>query len=377
MRQADKPATVELGRTGGRPPAAMMAALLDWYDRARRDLPWRARPGMSADPWAVLVSEIMLQQTTVATVSARYAGFLARFPTPHALADASVDDVLHAWQGLGYYRRARALKACAEALVERHGGRVPDDLAALMALPGLGPYTARAVAAIAFERPVLPVDANVQRVLARLIALDRPSAGAIPLLQSVADQLASPVRPSDAAQALIELGALVCAPAAPACLLCPWRPDCAAHATGEPARFPPRAEEKMRNVRHALAFLLQRPDGAILFRRRADKGLLAGMIELPSTEWLAAPPDDATVEAAAPARVDWRPVDGEIRYLFTHLELHVRMLRGRLDGAVRPDGIWAGRETFAALALPTLTLRLLAHAGIAVGQPARNQRMAP
>ena len=206
---------------GTRPPAdvaQLRQRLLAWYDSARRVLPWRALPGVRPDPWRVLVSELMLQQTTVATVRARFAPFLARFPTLAALARAPVDDVLHAWQGLGYYRRARALHACAQTVVAHHDGRLPLEVDALAGLPGLGPYTAAAVAAIAGGRAVVPVDANVERVLARMLALDQPAESARPRLRRAAARLASPAQAGDLAQAVMELGALVCTPRRPACL---------------------------------------------------------------------------------------------------------------------------------------------------------------
>lgn len=346
----------------GSQPVAPLPELLAWYDRTRRILPWRALPGAWMDPWAVLVSEIMLQQTTVATVKGRFAPFLARFPTPQALAAASMDEVLHAWQGLGYYRRARALQACAQAIAADHGGAVPGELDSLLRLPGLGPYTARAVAAIAFGQPVVPVDANVARVLGRVIALEQPPARAARRLQAAADTLADPARPGDVAQALMELGALLCTPRTPSCLLCPWQHACTAFASGQPERYPGRPEVKARARRFAVAFVLERADGALLFQRRPDKGLLAGLMELPSTDWQEEPPGDSHVREQAPADIDWQVLPGEVRHLFTHLDLSIRLVRGRLRGAA-PQGIWATAAAFAELALPTLTVKLLRHAG--------------
>src|SRR3954471_20232263 len=246
--------------------AELRAALLAWYDKARRDLPWRAPPGAAADPWHVLVSELMLQQTTVATIRSRFRPFLARFPTLQTLADVPLDDVLHAWQGLGYYGRARALHACARAVVEQHGGRLPLDVEALLDLPGVGPYTAAAVAAIAGGRAVVPVDANVERVLARLFAVTTPLPAARPHLRALAVRLAAPARAGDFAQALMELGALVCTPRRPACADCPWRPWCAAAREKEPAAYPRKGARAERGQRYAVAFVLERmDDGAILF----------------------------------------------------------------------------------------------------------------
>ena len=345
------------------PPVQLRRRLLHWYDGARRRLPWRALPGETADPWAVLVSEVMLQQTTVATVRGRYAGFLARFPDAGTMARAPLDEVLHAWQGLGYYRRARGLHALAVAVAERHAGQLPADEAALSALPGLGPYTVAAVRAIAFGQPVLPVDGNGARVLARLAEVATPLPSAMPALRRLAGDLAGDERPADLAQALIELGALVCRPAAPACLACPWAEDCRGHAAGTAASLPRKAAARRKPLRHATAFVVERADGAVLFRRRPPTGLLADMIELPSTEWLEGPPPLASALAAAPPGEAWTALPGEVTHVFTHLSLRIRLVRGRARGDV--DGIWRRPERIGDLALPTLTRKLLRHAGLA------------
>jgi A/G-specific adenine glycosylase len=337
--------------------------LLDWYDGARRDLPWRAAPGTLPDPWHVLVSELMLQQTTVATVQGRFAPFLARFPTLEALAGASLDEVLHAWQGLGYYRRARALHACAVAVVERHGGRLPLEADALAELPGVGGYTAAAVAAIAGERPAVPVDANVERVLSRVLAVETPLPAARPKLRAAAGRFAAPERAGDFAQALMELGALVCTPRRPACLACPWRSWCQAARCHDPETFPRKVARGARAVRHATAFLLERADGAVLFRRRPIDGPLGGMVELPSTPWLADPAAAAAaVAASAPAAARWSPVAGAVRHVFTHVDLTVTLVRGTT--ATAEEGMWTRPFRFPELALPTLTKKLLRHAGL-------------
>ena len=359
MPDASSPAA----RLRALPLPGLRADLLAWYDRARRALPWRAGPGQPADPYAVLVSELMLQQTTVATVRGRFAPFLARFPDLAALAAAPLEEVLHAWQGLGYYRRARALHACAVAVATGHGGRLPLRAAELGSLPGIGPYTAAAVAAIAGGEAVVPVDANVERVLARLLGLDRPVASLRPALRTAAQCFAAPERAGDLAQALMELGALVCTPRRPACLACPWRPSCRAAASGAPELLPPRAEARQRAQRHATAFLLRRADGACLFRRRPLDGLLGGMIELPSTEWLADGEElDAAEWQAAPAPADWQTVPGAVRHVLTHIDLTVRLRRAEVPAA--GDGLWMAPDRFAELALPTLTRKLLRHGGL-------------
>jgi len=348
-------------------PEALFRPLLAWYDGARRNLPWRAPPGNRSDPYHVMVSEVMLQQTTVATVRARYAPFLARFPDLATLAAAPLDDVLHAWQGLGYYRRARGLHAAAQAAVARHGGSLPADVDALVQLPGIGPYTAAAIAAIAFEQPVLAVDANVERVLARLFAIETPLPGARGELRRLAGTLAPRTRAGDSVQALMELGALVCRPRTPACLACPLRRHCAAYRRGLAAELPRKSPRAERDRRFATAFHLTRDDGAVLFRRRPAEGLLAGLVELPSTKWTSEASSNELAEAAAPARVAWRRAPGRVRHVFTHLALEVDVWLGHLDrnatvSVAEPEPIWCPPESFDRLTLPALTRRLLSHA---------------
>lgn len=346
---------------------AMRAALLCWFDRERRELPWRAAAGESANPWAVLVSEVMLQQTTVATAAQRFPAFMARFPTPAALASSSLEEVLVAWQGLGYYRRARLLHACARAIVAAHGGRVPDTPEQLRALPGLGAYSAFAVAAIAFNRPVLPVDGNVARVGARLLGLSMPAHRVRATVARELAMLAEGPRPGDLAQALIELGALICRPRAPACDRCPLQRFCCAAESGRPEDFPLPSQRKTLPVRSTMAFFLQRPDGAILFRRRPEEGLLGGMIELPSSPW----GSERSLEehlAHAPASIAWRPLPGEVRHRFTHLELRVLLACGTLEEN-DVAGLWLTPADLAEVPLPTLTRKLLVQCGVIL--PAR------
>ncbi|TVQ39444.1 MAG: A/G-specific adenine glycosylase, partial [Geminicoccaceae bacterium] len=312
---------------------AMFDDLLAWYDAAKRDLPWRAAPGAPVDAYAVLVSEVMLQQTTVATVRGRFAGFMARFPTVEDLARAPLDDVLHAWQGLGYYRRARGLHGCALALVTEHAGRWPRTVEGLQNLPGVGPYTAAAIAAIAFDQPVLAVDGNVERVLARLFRVTTPLPGARAELRRLAHGLRPQQRPGCTVQAMIELGALVCRPRAPGCLTCPLRRHCQAAAAGEALSLPRKAPKKARPQHFAVVFHLRRADGAVLFRRRPAQGLLASMIELPSTPWRATPPSPEAALALAPAHLAWQRQPGRVRHVFTHLSLELELWCGVFDGA--------------------------------------------
>jgi len=282
------------------------AVLLAWYDRHRRALPWRALPGAAADPYRIWLSEIMLQQTTVVTVALYFVRFVARWPDIRALAAASLDEVLHEWQGLGYYARARNLHACARAVVERHEGRFPDDPAMLRALPGIGDYTAAAIAAIAFDHQSAAVDGNVERVVARLFAVGEPLPQAKPKLRAFATALVPERRAGDFAQAVMDLGAVLCTPRRPRCVLCPWRGDCAAAAAGIAESLPARAEKPERPVRYGVVFWLMRDDGAVMLRRRPEKGLLGGMIELPSTPWREVPWDEAEAIPAAPMATAWR-----------------------------------------------------------------------
>ena len=242
--------------------------MLDWYDRNRRILPWRAAPGERPEPYGVWLSEIMLQQTTVATIGRYWAAFRAKWPQVGDLARASQDEVLQQWQGLGYYARARNLHACAQAVAALPGGRFPDTEAGLRALPGIGAYTAAAIAAIAFDRPAVVLDGNVERVMARLFQVETPLPEAKPVLRAHAASLTPQARPGDYAQAVMDLGATICTPRKPRCLLCPWREACAAFRQGEPERLPLKRAKPERPLRRGVGFWLVRPDGSVLLRRR-------------------------------------------------------------------------------------------------------------
>ena len=340
---------------------ALSEKLLDWYDRHRRQLPWRAEPGIQADPYHVLVSELMLQQTTVATVSGRYDPFLRRFPTLETLAAADEADVLHAWQGLGYYRRARALHATAKAVMKDHDGQLPGSVDTLLTLPGIGDYTAKAVAAIAFDGPVLPIDGNGVRVLTRLFAVENPLPKAALDVKKRAAAFEPALRPADLAQALMDLGAMVCRPKQPRCDVCPWREACLGRQEGKAEALPRRAPKLKRPLRQAVAFLLTRPDGAILFRKRASHGLLGGLHELPSSEWRPAPIDRETALDEAPIRSNWRFHENSVRHVFTHFILDLELAYSATDDP--PEGIWQPIDRLDELALPTLMKKLLRHAG--------------
>lgn len=343
-------------------------SLLAWYDTARRDLPWRALPGATPDPYAVWLSEIMLQQTTVKAVIPYYRAFLARWPTLSALAAAPLDDVLAAWAGLGYYSRARNLHACAQAVVARHGGRLPANESELRALPGIGPYTAGAIAAIAFGLRAAPVDGNIERVVARLFAVEQPLPGAKTALRELAAALVPDARAGDFAQALMDLGAMVCTPRRPSCLMCPLSRGCAAHARGIEARLPVKAAKPERPVRHGIAFVAVREDGHVLLRRRPEPGLLARMMEVPSTEWVSDPPSAGKAISAAPVRGSWWPVPGGVTHTFTHFKLEMAVYRAVVPAdatltfwADAARCRWVPRHGLAAEALPSVMRKVIVH----------------
>jgi A/G-specific adenine glycosylase len=352
--------------------AADPAALLAWYDRHRRTLPWRTRKGERADPYRVWLSEIMLQQTTVRAVAPYYAAFLACWPDVRALAAAPLDDVLKAWAGLGYYARARNLHACARAVVEHHGGAFPADEAALRALPGVGDYTAAAIAAIAFDLPASPVDGNIERVVARLFAVEEPLPRAKPRLRKLAATLMPRRRAGDFAQAMMDLGATVCSPKKPACALCPWNESCAAFARGDAETFPRRAPKREGALRRGAAFVVRRADGYLLVRTRPPKGLLGGMTEVPTTDWTADFDEGDALKNAPifsiPARADreiaWRRIPGVVRHVFTHFPLELAVYVAEVVAATpAPAGArWAKISELGGEALPSLMRKVVARA---------------
>src|ERR1700730_1020443 len=282
-----KPSELEQPVASERP-----ALLLSWYDRHRRRLPWRAPAGERADPYRVWLSEIMLQQTGVKTVGPYFEKFLARWPDVGALGRASLDDVLRMWAGLGYYSRARNLHACAVKVARDHGGAFPDSEEGLRALPGIGPYTAAAIAAIAFDRRTMPVDGNIERVVSRVFAIEQELPRAKPRIQELATTLLGPSRAGDeksragdSAQALMDLGASICTPKTPACVLCPLTEDCSARTRGDQETFPRKAPKKSGALRRGAVFVVRRGD-ELLVRARPEKGLLGGMTEVPGSDWL-------------------------------------------------------------------------------------------
>jgi len=340
------------------------ALLLAWYDRHRRRLPWRALPGEHADPYRVWLSEIMLQQTGVKWVAPYFEKFVARWPSVDAMGDASLDDVLRMWAGLGYYSRARNLHACAVTVTRDHGGVFPDSEDGLRALPGIGPYTAAAIAAIAFDRRTMPVDGNIERVVSRLFAVEDAPPQAKPRIRELAATLLGPSRAGDSAQALMDLGSSICTPKKPVCSLCPFTDDCAARVRGDQETFPRKAPKKTGALRRGAAFVVTRGD-ELLVRTRETKGLLGGMTEVPNSDWLAGQEDEAAL-ARAPALKAvsrWHRKVGVVTHVFTHFPLELVVYTASVAARTRaPAGMrWVPIATLRDEALPNVMRKVIAH----------------
>ena len=344
------------------------AALLAWYDRERRHLPWRYAPGVTADPYRVWLSEIMLQQTTVKAVVPYFEAFTSRWPTVAFLAAAPLDDLLAAWAGLGYYARARNLHACAKVVTRDYGGHFPHNEAELLALPGVGPYTAAAIAAIGHGLKATPVDGNIERVIARLFAVEDPLPAAKSVLRRHAETLTPDLRAGDYAQAMMDLGATVCIPKSPSCLICPIADPCRARVLGIAADLPRKTMKAERPTRYGAAFVITRADGAVLLRRRQPTGLLGGMLEVPSTEWGALPPGLNAVRAATPVDAALVKINAPIVHVFTHFRLELTVYRGdvrRADKALsQAPWLWLGIDAIESEALPSVMRKVLLHAGV-------------
>ncbi|MEQ8654921.1 MAG: A/G-specific adenine glycosylase [Kiloniellales bacterium] len=341
---------------------SLRVQLLAWYDQNRRELPWRSPPGKPADPYRVWLSEIMLQQTTTAAAGPYFDRFLQRFPDVHSLAAAEQDDVLRLWAGLGYYARARNLHACAQRLVEDFDGRFPSEEAALLTLPGIGTYTAAAVAAIAFDRPAAPVDGNWERVVARLFDLHDPLPKSKPALRALAQSLVGEERPGDFAQAMMDLGATVCVADRPRCLLCPLKTLCRARAAGTAEQLPVKAAKKAKPERQGVIFFARAGDGAVLLRRRPQKGLLGGMMEVPGTPWRESPWSESEALAHVPGPAEWESLNGQVTHVFTHFRLTLAVWKARPERkawTLAKEARWVGRDDLDAEALPSVMRKVV------------------
>lgn len=332
------------------PDPTLSDDLLRWYDRHARVMPWRVSPqdrarGTRPDPYRIWLSEVMLQQTTVAAVRDYFHRFTARWPTVAALAAAEDAAVMAEWAGLGYYARARNLLKCARAVVAVHGGQFPDTLDGLLTLPGIGPYTAAAMSAIAYDEAATVVDGNVERVMARLFRVETPLPAAKPELTRLAARLTPATRPGDYAQAVMDLGATICTPRNPACGICPWRGPCVARTDGVQVTLPRKSPKAEKPTRQGMLWLGHR-DGSWLMERRPDRGLLGGMLGFPGDGWDGAggPP---------PASAIWQDI-GEVRHTFTHFHLVLRLLLAPLGPESPARGHFIAREDFRPADLPTV-----------------------
>jgi A/G-specific adenine glycosylase len=359
--QSRKAASGGSGKAASGNSGEIAPRLLGWYDAHHRDLPWRIPPralagGARPDPYRVWLSEVMLQQTTVEAVKNYFSAFLEKWPDVEALAAAQTEDVMKAWAGLGYYSRARNLKACAD-LVAQQGGRFPDTEASLRELPGIGAYTAAAIAAIAFDKPAAVVDGNVERVVSRLFSIATPLSEVKGEIRALVDRMVPRTRPGDFAQAMMDLGATICTPRRPRCMLCPLRNDCSAIVSGDPERFPVRLPKDEKPLRRGAAFVAVRSDGAILLRKRQEKGLLGGMTEVPTTGWTARI-DGATTDAAAPLPGNWRCA-GRIAHVFTHFALELDVFHAHVNDGAPAGHFWSLAHEISGEALPTVMKKVI------------------
>jgi A/G-specific adenine glycosylase len=339
---------------------ALVARTLRWWMSRRRALPWRAAPGETPDPYRVWLSEVLLQQTTARAAAPYYQTFIAKWPGIEDLAAAPGEAVVSAFAGLGYYSRARNLHACAREIARR-GGRFPSEEAELRLLPGVGAYTAAAIAAIAFGRQTLPVDGNIARVLARLLALEAPIAQAKGEIASAARALAPRRKAGDLAQALMDIGATICRPRTPDCASCPLAQDCAAFRTGTPEAYPRRGPAKAKPRRAGAVFFARRSDGAFLARRRPPHGLLASTIELPGTPWTSEGPDEEFV-GVAPVAARWRRLPGTVEQAFTHFALKLTVYAGAFDGGAPEGHFWVARDAVGEAGFSNMMRKAVEHA---------------
>ncbi|MDA9769842.1 A/G-specific adenine glycosylase [Emcibacteraceae bacterium] len=348
----------------------LVDALLDWYDHHARTLPWRISPearqgGISPNPYHVWLSEIMLQQTTVATVKSYFEKFITEWPTIEKLAAADLDEVLTTWAGLGYYARARNLHKCAKQVVDELNAEFPTQYDELLKLPGIGAYTAAAITSIVYDIPATVVDGNVERVISRVFNIETPLPDSRPEIREFAEIFTPSHRPGDYAQALMDLGATVCTPKSAKCGNCPWQEDCLAHELGTEADLPVRKNKKAKPTRRGYAFWAEY-DGKVWLRKRPEKGLLGGMMEVPSNEWAPSNSWDNIPTPRIPIIANWDLLPGVVRHTFTHFHLELKVVRLNLEEMINlQEGEWCEIEKSNEYALPTVMKKIFVH----VGQP--------
>jgi len=344
----------------------MRRKLLTWYDSHKRELPWRVKTNRKKDPYKIWLSEIMLQQTTVKAVGPYFQHFLKTWPTIDKLAKATLDDVLRVWQGLGYYSRARHMHKCAKLICNNFSGRFPNTEEQLEQLPGIGPYTAAAISAIAFDKPANVVDGNIERVITRIFGIFTPFPEAKTIVKDCAAKLAPKTtrgRPGDYAQAVMDLGAIVCRPKKPLCDLCPWKKCCIANQRNFVDQVPQKVSKKVKPVRKGIVFLALMSDGSLFLRRRPETGLLGGMMEFPSTNWLERSISPEEICEAAPFKTQWVKITGTVTQPFTHFELQLQVRVAVVENKPKSsEGIWVDRNRLDDFALPNIMKKVLAFA---------------
>jgi A/G-specific adenine glycosylase len=332
----------------------LSSKLLRWYDANARELPWRMKGGKAADPYKVWLSEIMLQQTTVAAVGQYFRKFASLWPTVHDLANAETEDVMKAWAGLGYYARARNLHACAKTISANYLGKFPNSIAELQKLPGIGPYTAAAIGAIAFDIPAAAIDGNVDRVISRYYAIEEPLPQSKPQIRQHATNLVPQTRSGDFAQAMMDLGATICTPKSPACHLCPWTAECSSRLRGLAATLPRKSPKVKTPTRYGHIYWIENSKGEVLVRKRESKGLLGGMTEFPSSEWAR----DALEKFEAPFESKWSEITGIVEHTFTHFHLELKVWK-TVSEREQLACHFVQRENLEGEALPSLMRKVL------------------
>lgn len=331
--------------------------LLEWYDSIYRRLPWRACPGEKPNPYHVLLSEIMLQQTTVATVISYFDYFIKKWPTLGDFAAATQDEVYHAWQGLGYYSRARNLHRCTRLIADNYQGLVPQDLEVLLTLPGIGPYTAAAIASIAYDKPVIPVDGNVIRIFSRFVHLETKLPQLQQEVREVVKEYIPRTRSGDFAQSLMDLGATICRPKNPLCQDCPIQRHCRASKLGIAHTLPRKKTKTPLPIRYGLVFWYTDKNGNVWLRRRPEKGLLANLMELPGTAWRAEAYEVKAEVKKYITCLDWTVLPEQVIHNFTHFQLRLTVIKATGDD--QPGDILVATQELSAHPLPTLMKKII------------------